>query len=98
MGRPKKARTESAPSSGDFKMRSMILSLEPNLHKMVKQIAEGSDTAQPTVVKFILEKNKQAADDFMKELKQRKMDEERKELEAQKALLEKRIEKLTTQE
>lgn len=97
MARPKKNK-EEVSITDDHKMKSMILPLEPNLHSFVKKIAEAADMAQPLVVRFVLEKNKHAVDDYIKELKQERNEKERKELEAKKAQIEKQIEKLTSQE
>lgn len=90
MPRPKKLTAADVK-----KTTSMILSLEPDLHAMVKRISDATDkTAQPKVISLILADNRSKTDHYIAYIKKMHAEKKLKELTEAKAKIDKELEQL----
>lgn len=70
--------------TGDFKNKQMILTLDPQKHSWVKNIAQATGMSQPNVVNLILsEATKAHADDYIEQIKKMHANEALKKLQAE---------------
>lgn len=95
MPRPKRVKQATSSITGDLnKSKSMVLSLDNDIHAVVKHISETTDVAQPKVVSFILSQTKDNAETFVRQLKQIKIEKERQELQSKAEEIKKRLHQL----